>query len=141
MKYDGVVTRIDKLLYLFLLDTDSMEIKDGINISEHEVYKNMTDEQLMVVDVIFKDGTMELDKIDLDEFIHGDSYGENNIFIHIQDKKLISIGFKENDEKVTLKDIIDKGELNNVAIECIELIKNEQNTERDSENDESSQNN
>ena len=87
MKYDGVVIRFDKL-YLFILDPDTDMIRDGITISEHDCYKDMKEDQLMVVSVIFKDGTLEIDKIDLDEFIHGDKYGDNNINIIIIYDKL-----------------------------------------------------
>ena len=84
MKYDGVVIRFNNL-YLFVYDPDKMEIRDGIVITEHECYKEMKDDQLMVVEVIFRDGTQELDQIDLDEFIYGDSYGIHDTFLEIYD--------------------------------------------------------
>jgi hypothetical protein len=40
MKYDGIVVKIDKL-YLFILDPDTNEIRDGINISDHECYNEL----------------------------------------------------------------------------------------------------
>lgn len=126
MEYDGIVTRLNGELYLFLFDPDTFEIKDGINISEHECYKDLKLNQLMVVSVTFKDGTEILDKVDLDEFIHGDSYGKYDIFIHIQDLSLFSIGVDDNfnDSQVSLKDIINKGGLYKLAIECINTVKN-----------------
>jgi hypothetical protein len=127
MTYDGVVIRIEEL-YLFILDPDTNEVQDGINISEHDCYKDLKNNQLMVVKVTFKDGTQEIDKIDLDEFIHGEKYGKYDTFLHIQDITLFSIGHKgfkdKNVKNVSLENIIQKGELTNIAIECIELTKN-----------------
>jgi hypothetical protein len=116
MKYDGIVVKIDKL-YLFILDPDTNEIRDGINISDHECYNELKDDQLMVVNVVFKDGTKEIDKIDLDEFIYGDKYGEHDVFLNIYDLVLYSV----NDIKI--ESIIEQGELNEVAISCIESTK------------------
>ena len=67
MKYDGVVIRIEEL-FLFILDPDTNKIRDGINISDHKCYDDLKENQLMVVNVVFKDGTQEIDKIDLEEF-------------------------------------------------------------------------
>jgi hypothetical protein len=119
MNYDGVVTKLDSDLFLFLLDPDLNEIKDGINISEHECYKNMTHDQLMVVDVTFKDGTKVIDKIDLDEFIYGDTYGRHDVFIYIKDILLFSIRDQDNVFNIPIKEIIDDGNLNETAIDCI----------------------
>lgn len=123
MIYDGVVIRI-KQLYLFILDPISKNIMDGINISEHECYKDMTDEQLMVVQVEFKDGTLTIDDLDLDEFIHGNSYGRTDIFIYIKDILIFTINKKINNENYTLMNLIDNGYLGDIAIECINTSKN-----------------
>jgi hypothetical protein len=132
MKYDGAVIRMNKRkdeLFLFLLDPDTNELKDGINISEHAAYKDMNNSQIMVVEVLFKDGTEEIEKVDLDEFIYGDSYGKYNTFIFIQDKTLFSIGegIKEDldPELVSLEVIAEKGDLGNIVRECIEKSKNQ----------------
>jgi len=114
MTYDGVVIRLNELLYLFLLDPDSNKIRDGINISEHDCYKDLRQNQLMVVGVIFKDGTQNIDKIDLDEFIYGEDYGRYDTFLYIHDVSLYSIV-----ESMKLEELIEKGELNDIAIECI----------------------
>lgn len=116
MKYDGIVAKINEL-YLFILDPDTNEMRDGINISEHKCYDDLKDDQLVVVNVVFKDGTKEVDKIDLDEFIYGDEYGDHNIFLCIYDLNLYSI--KDN----KIENIINQGELNDVAISCIESSK------------------
>ena len=123
MKYDGVVIRIDKQLYLFVLDPDTVTVMDGINISDHECYKEVKGDKLMVVDVTFRDGTLELDDLDLDEFIHGDSYGENEIFIKIHDIMLFSIRKEDSIKRISLVELINKGDLNVIAIDCIEKAK------------------
>lgn len=123
MIYDGVVIRIDKL-YLFILNPETNKIMDGINISEHECYKDMREDQLMVVKVEFKDGTLTIDNIDLDEFIHGDSYGSTDIFIYIKDVELFTIYKKTKKRVLTLKELIDKGNLNEIAFDCIKNSKN-----------------
>ena len=126
MKYDGVVIRFDSL-YLFVLDPDTNKIMDGINISEHDCYKELKEDYLMVVDVTFKDGTQEIDKIDLDEFIHGDSYGQHDTFIYIHDIMLYSIGSNEG-VNITLDDLVREGEIDKVAISCIEDSKKQLKT-------------
>jgi len=130
MKYDGVVIRFSKEsnLYLFILDPDSKELQDGINISEHRSYQDMNQNQLMVTEVTLKDGTEEMDKIDLQEFIHGDSYGRYDVFIHIKDIMLYSIGENENfGSNITLEKIAKRGNLSEVAINCIEISKQRKN--------------
>lgn len=128
MKYDGVVSRLIGELFLFVLDPDTNKIMDGINISEHECYKDIKNDQLMVVNVIFKDGTQDIDKIDLEEFIHGDSYGRHDTFIYIYDVMLYSIkDSRIGDEKLSLEDVIRKGEIDEVAISCIKSAKKELN--------------
>jgi hypothetical protein len=132
MKYDGVVIRLEEL-YLFLLDPNTSEVMDGINISEHTCYSGLKDSQLMVVSVTFKDGTQDVNDLDLEEFIHGESYGKYNIFIHIQDIDLFSISQKSDlkkSTKLTLEDAISNGELSAIVLECIEVSK-----ETDKKND------
>ena len=123
MKYDGVVIRIDKQLYLFVLDPDTVTVMDGINISDHECYKEVKGDKLMVVDVTFRDGTLELDDLDLDEFIHGDSYGKNDIFIKIHDVMLFLIGKENSIKRVSLIELIKKGDLDVIAQDCIKKSK------------------
>ena len=125
MSYDGVVLNLNEL-YLFILNPDTNLIMDGINISYHECYKDLRKDQLMVVKVIFKDGTKEIDKIDLDEFIHGDKYGKHDVFLYITDVQLFSL-FSQNKNKLNLEYIIKKGELNDTAIECINNSKSIKN--------------
>ena len=127
MIYDGIVIKIDNKIdkaqfYLFMVDPVSEELQDGINISEHSCYDDMKTDQVMVVKVTLKDGTMELNDVDLDEFIHGDKYGKHDIFLYIQDQLLYDIGKGEDEgiEKTSLEDVIKNGNLNNLASELIE---------------------
>jgi len=123
MIFDGVVIRIEKQLYLFVFSPEYNTIMDGISISDHECYKDVKGDQLMVVDVTFRDGTLELEDIDLDEFIHGDSYGVNDIFIKIHDKLLFTISKEDSIKRITLVELIENGDLNTIAIDCIEKAK------------------
>jgi len=112
MKYDGVVLKIEDNLFLFVLNPETKNLTDGVNISAHECYENLKHTQLVVVNTIFKDGTEEIDKIDLEEFIHGDKYGKYDTFILISDVITYTIP--------NLLDMIKKGELNMVGKTCIE---------------------
>lgn len=125
MKYDGAVIRFDQL-YLFIINPETNQITDGINISEHDCYKDMREDQLMVVNVTIKDGTKELDDVDLDEFIYGDSYGKFDTFIYIHDIMLFSISDKRDVSKnISLEDLVKGGDLNKLIINCIESTKHE----------------
>ena len=126
MKYDGVVIRFDQL-FLFLLDPETKKLQDGKAISDHERYSDLTNEQLMVVSVEFKDGTKDVDVIDLYDFVHGDKYGVHNIFIKINDVLLYSIS--EKNSKLSLLEIAQRGELGDVAVNCIMNSKEQMNSE------------
>jgi hypothetical protein len=128
MKYDGVVIRIDDL-FLFILNPETNKLMDGINISEHECYKELNDEQLMVVNVSIKDGTEEIEDVDLEEFIYGDSYNRLDTFIYIHDVMLLSFSDNNSKDKIFIKQIIDNGDLNDVAIESIQNSKNKNENE------------
>lgn len=121
MIYEGIVIKEDKL-FLFIFDPDKQIIRDGINISEHTCYNDLKEDQFMVVDVIFKDGTKEIDKIDLDEFIYGDKYesarDNYDIFIYIHDNMLFSMN-----NGVKLEEVINRGGLNKLAIDAIAISK------------------
>jgi len=129
MVYDGVVIKMKKRgnkLFLFPLNPDTDELMDGINISEHKCYDNLNSSQLMVVNVIFKDGSEELETINLDEFIHGDKYGRYDTFLFIQDIVLYSMGEGDNNEEITemsLETITERGDLGKIALKCIQNSK------------------
>lgn len=133
MIYDGVVIKTNRdnkiEFYLFIVDQLLEELQDGINISQHECYDDMKFDQVMVVNVTLKDGTKELDDIDLDEFIHGDKYGKHDIFLYIQDLLLFDIGQNKEkslfDKSLTMEDIVKKGELNDLALDLINKTKEE----------------
>ena len=120
MSYDGVVLNLDDL-YLFIINPDTDKIMDGISISYHKCYDNLKKDQLMVVKVIFKDGTQEIESLDLEDFIYSD-HDNHDVFLYITDVLLFSLGSKEN-KSITLEELINNGELNVVAHECIKNSK------------------
>ena len=129
MKYDGVVIKNNLHLYLFILDPEKDTITDGVNISEHECYKDLSLTDIMVVTVEFKDGTKEIDDFDLHEFVYGDKYGKYDTFIYIHDIALYSyINDDPNvnlDDVPTLSTLIKSGEFVNIAKQCITESKND----------------
>ncbi|MEI8045843.1 MAG: hypothetical protein WCI92_00585 [Bacteroidota bacterium] len=107
-----IVANEDKFI-LFMLDPDTGQISDGVNISDHKnVYVELKYNHIMVVNVDIKDGTSELDNVDLDEFVHGDKYDKSNIFLHIQD--IVLYGVKDK-----IMDIINNRNFDKIALDCI----------------------
>lgn len=131
MKYDGVVAKIfddnEDKIFLFFLDPETGKMRDGLDIQDNmEIYKNLSYNTLMVVEVLLKDGTVEVD-IDLDDFIDG-QYGKYDIFIHIKDLLPYKLAHKNDEGKVvdrSVDQVIQAGEFPDVALECIELTKEE----------------
>ena len=139
MIYDGVVIKTNKKkkdeFYLFLVDPILEQLQDGINISEHSCYDDMKYDQIMTVNVTLKDGTVELDDIDLDEFIHGDKYGKHDVFLYIQDLLLFDIGHEEKSlymfgDNLTVEDIVKRGDLNDLALNLINKTTEEMEKKR-----------
>ena len=123
MIYKGLVSRIDNDLFLFIHDPEKNIMKDGFIISDHVCYKELKKDQIMTVEVLFKDGTLELDDIDLDEFIHGTNYGRNDIFINIKDILLFTLN-------VDLKKEIKKGNFNDIAHDLFNYDVNEDSLDK-----------
>jgi len=122
MIYKGVVLKME-LLYLFIINPDTNKLMDGINISEHKCYDNLNSEQIMVVDVKFKDGTKDIENFDLEEFIYGDSYGVHDVFLYIQDIQM----YTNQDKNDKLINLVKQGKLNDIAKGCIENLKLKEN--------------
>lgn len=122
MNYDGVISRlgINKELYLFILNPKTNKIMNGLLISELDCYKELNTNELIVCDVVFKDGTKEDLSFDLDGFILEGKYDLNNIFLSIRNFLLYHIN---EDLNITLEDIIKNGEIDTVAIHCIQNTK------------------
>ena len=116
----GVIAKLNNVLFLFTFDPIKRKIMDGINISDHKVYDDMKSDEMSIVDVDFRDGTLSIENFDLEEFIYGDGYGEHNIFMYIQDIFL----YKLHD---TILNIIKNGDFNKIAIECIDVANEERN--------------
>lgn len=126
MNYDGIVVKLSNKLYLFILNPEDNKMTDGMNISEHKCYKDLKNEQLWVVDVEFYDGTLKLEKLDLNEYIYGDSYGDNNIFIKIKDVQLFTYE-KEDSIFFSMESIIRGGKFNEISIDLINQSKKVKN--------------
>ena len=144
MKYDAIIGKIfdegEDKIFLFFQDPKTKDIRDGLDLLDSaEVYSTLTYDTLMVVEVILKDGTQELD-ISIDDFISG-KYGKYDIFIHIKDLLPFKLGKKieEGKEMSTRKieEVILDGEFQDVGTECIKICKeemielNQQNKEDD----------
>lgn len=116
-KYYGVVVRMvveneDKFI-LFMLDPVTAKISDGVNISDHRhIYEELKYDQVIVVSVAIKDGTLELDNVDLDEFVHGDKYDKSNIFLYIHD--IVLYGLKNK-----IMDTFNNRNFDKIALDCI----------------------
>jgi hypothetical protein len=132
--FDAVVGKIfeegEDKIFLFFLDPEDNTIKDGLNIQDDsEVYQELGNDTLMVSEVVLKDGTKEVE-IDLDDFIGGE-YGKYDIFIHIKDLMPFKLGHRDDNKNLdelnykTVIQVIEDGEFQSIAKECIEIVKNE----------------
>lgn len=133
MIYDAIITKIfnegEDKIFLFFLDPETGIIKDGLDILDStNVYSDLSYDMLMVVEVVLKDGTKEVD-IDIDDFIAG-KYGKYDIFIHIRDILPFKLAKKnETDDEIMLprivEDVIKDGEFQEICTECIKMVKEE----------------
>ena len=64
---NGLVYRINDRVYLSLYDTEG-QITDGIMIEEG-MYKNLNKDEISFIDVVAKDGTLELEVNNVHDFI------------------------------------------------------------------------
>lgn len=133
MIYDAIITKIfnegEDKIFLFFLDPETGIIKDGLDILDStNVYLDLSYDMLMVVEVVLKDGTKEVD-IDIDDFIAG-KYGKYDIFIHIRDILPFKLAKKnETDDEIMLprivEDVIKDGEFQEICAECVKMAKEE----------------
>lgn len=86
MVFDGVVGKIKDKIYLFVQNPKTKKVMDGLIISG---YTELEEKNIIVVDVIFKDGTEEDPNFNIVEFIYGDSYDMNDIFLYIKNHMII----------------------------------------------------
>jgi hypothetical protein len=121
MNYDGIVAKLVGKLYLFVLNPEDDKMTDGMNISEHKCYKDLKSDQLWVVNVEFYDGTLKLEKIDLNEYIYGNSYGDNDIFIKIKDVQLFT--YEKDAIFFTLESVVRGGKFNEISLDLINQSK------------------
>jgi hypothetical protein len=118
MKFNGVIAKLNNILYLFTYDTIGNKMMDGIHISDNKVYENLKDDELSIVNVDFRDGTLSIDDFDIEEFIYGNGYGDLNVFMYIHDIFIYKMNTK-------IINIIEKGDFNKIAIECINVADND----------------
>jgi hypothetical protein len=118
MKFNGVIAKLNNILYLFTYNTISNKMMDGIHISENKVYDNLKEDEMSIVNVDFRDGTLSIDDFDIEEFIYGNGYGDLNVFMYIQDIFIYKINTK-------IINLIEKGDFNKIAIECIDVANND----------------
>jgi len=139
MTYDAIISKIfdegEDKIFLFFLDPETGEIKDGLDLLDStNVYLDLPYDTLMVVEVVLKDGTKEVE-IDIDDFIAG-KFGKYDIFIHIRDIMPFKLAKKnDNDDDIMLpryvEDVINDGEFQEICTECIKMAKEEiQNEQR-----------
>jgi hypothetical protein len=117
MKYDGVVASMDDILYLFLLHPLTGKILDGVNITDDMSYKFLKTNQLVVVRVLFKDGTLEMDNFDIEEFVYGEGYGMFDVFLHIEDVSVLTLNI--DDAEVSIMDTINDGNFEEICKKAI----------------------
>lgn len=122
MKYDGVIARLgeDKELYLFILNPKTKKMMNGLIISE-KGYDDLMDNDLMVVDVIFKDGTKEVKDFDIEGFVYDHKYNLSDIFLSIKNYLMFHIDYDTTN--MSLEEIIKNGNIDDVAIHCIKNTK------------------
>lgn len=107
MHLDGVVFRIQDGVYLCLLDPVIGKFTDGIPISSNE-YDTLKNNQVSVVDVILKDGNLELNDLDVTKFVNDKAlFEQTNIFYNIKDLMIYTIDDHTIEEVVKMGDFLD----------------------------------
>jgi len=138
MEYDAIIAKIlendEDKIFLFFSDPETELIRDGLDLLDSSnVYMELPYDTLMVVEVLLKDGTKEVD-INIDDFIDG-KYGKYDIFIHIKD--IMPFRLAKKDEKTgklkprKIVDVIKDGEFQQIASECILMSKEESDQDDD----------
>jgi len=133
MKYDAIIGKIfdegEDKIFLFFVDPETGKLRDGLDLLDSgEIYKTLTYDTLIVVEVVLKDGTQEVE-INIGDFIDG-KFGKYDIFIHIKDILPFKLGKKleEGEEEMlprTIEDVILDGEFQEIGSECIKICKEE----------------
>jgi len=132
MTYNGIIAKIhddcEDKIFLFLLDKENNILKDGVNLDDDniKIYKHLTYDTIVAVEVSLKDGTKEI-KVNLDDFIDG-KYGKYDIFIHIKDLSPFRLGYKDKNDNIiykTVEQVILEDEFQSIAKDCIVMAKKE----------------
>lgn len=130
MKYDAIIAKIfdegEDKIFLFFLDPETNMIRDGLDLLDStNVYMDLPYDTLIVVEVLLKDGTKEIE-VNLDDFIAG-KYGKYDIFIHIRDIMPFRLAKPDDDDITprTVEEVIIDGEFQEICNECIKMAKEE----------------
>jgi hypothetical protein len=115
----AIVMGFSKLI--FWQDTAILQkMMDGLIISV-KGYHALSDNDLMVVDVIFKDGTKEVKDFDVDGFIYESKYNLSDIFLSVKKYLMYHIDYETTN--MSLENIIKNGNIDEVALHCIKNTK------------------
>jgi len=139
MVYDAIIAKIfdddEDKIFLFFSDPKTEIIRDGLDLLDSlNIYMKLPYDTLVVVEVLLKDGTKEVN-IDIGDFITG-KYGKYDIFIHIKDIMPFKLGRKDDETgdmmPRTVVNVIKDGEFQQIASECILMSKKEiENKQKD----------
>ena len=121
MKVEGLVYRIQDVIYLSLICPIKLKTTDGISINEGS-YKTLKDNEISYVEVEVTDGTMDLD-MDVFDFIDNyfinHRYGE--IFLRISD--ILTFAF----DNVTVEQMCIDGNFEKASYDIINKMIEEKN--------------
>lgn len=123
MKVNGLVYRIQDVVYVSLIDPKLNKTTDGLPISEG-VYEKLENDQVSYVDVEILDGTLDLE-VDIYEFVddYFSKYEPGDIFLKITD--VMTFTFKD----ATIEEICDNGDFEMIADDIIEQMEEEKKEE------------
>lgn len=123
MKVNGLVYRIQDVIYVSLIDSMINKPTDGLPISEG-VYETLGDDQILFVDVEINDGTLDLD-VNVNDFVDGyfDNYEHGDIFLKITD--IMTFSFKD----FTVEEICNNGDFETISDDIIDQMLEEKKQE------------
>jgi hypothetical protein len=120
MILDGIIFKVEDILYLAFLNPITDELTEAIALDNYEVVSSKLEHnEVIVVTVVLKDGTKELNDVDVINFLNSDVNGlENDIYYTINNKTVYSL-------RVTVEEFCNDGHYD----ELKELIKKENEKE------------
>ena len=121
MKVNGLVYRIQDLVYVSLICPTKLKTTDGLSINEGS-YKTLKNNQFSYVNVEVTDGTLDLE-MDVYEFVNGyfTNFKQGDIFFNIED--LMTFTF----ENVTVEEMCIDGRFEKATCDIIDQMEEEKN--------------